>query len=284
MYKLISIITLICSISAVSCQSTKDSRLTDYTETEAPENNYVINGKYTQLSIDKLGNIYLLNEKNEIFKYDQNYKLLFKNSFNTKGEISHVDVSNPQKLLVYFSDFQYILFLDNTLSEIKNLNLEELSYWDIQAVGQSVDNQIWIYDPVNHKLIKINDLGVTQLSSNELFSDVIEGSTPPRIIARGNNVYLYTDQEIMVFNIFGELLKTHMIYNIGIQFLESHLIYNTGTELKARKTKLVTMVDSDPSIIEANKDILDFYLDKSYQVFTLYNNGLSVTSLKEFFR
>ena len=88
----------------------------------------------------------------------------------------------------------------------------------------------------------------------------------------------------MVFNIFGELLKTHMIYNIGIQFLESHLIYNTGTELKARKTKLVTMVDSDPSIIEAHKDILDFYLDKSYQVFTLNNDGLSVTSLKEFFR
>jgi len=274
---------LICSISAVSCQSTKDNRLSDDTQTIAIEN-YVINGKYTQLNVDKLGNVYLLNDKNEIFKYDQNYKLLFKNSFNTRGEISHVDVSNPQKLLVYFSDFQFILFLDNTLSEIKDLNLENLSFWNVQAVGQSVDNLIWIYDPVNHKLIKINDSGVTQLSSNELFSDVIEGNVPPKIISRSDRVYLYTDQEIMVFNIFGELLKTHMIDNNGIQFLESHLIYNTGKELKARKTKLITMVDSDPSIIETQEDILDFYLDKSYQVFTLDTNGLSVTSLQEFFR
>jgi len=283
MYKLISILMLICSISAVSCQSTKDNRLSDDTQTIAIEN-YVINGKYTQLNVDKLGNVYLLNDKNEIFKYDQNYKLLFKNSFNTRGEISHVDVSNPQKLLVYFSDFQFILFLDNTLSEIKDLNLENLSFWNVQAVGQSVDNLIWIYDPVNHKLIKINDSGVTQLSSNELFSDVIEGNVPPKIISRSDRVYLYTDQEIMVFNIFGELLKTHMIDNNGIQFLESHLIYNTGKELKARKTKLITMVDSDPSIIETQEDILDFYLDKSYQVFTLDTNGLSVTSLQEFFR
>ena len=274
---------LICSISAVSCQSTKDNRLSDDTQTIAIEN-YVINGKYTQLNVDKLGNVYLLNDKNEIFKYDQNYKLLFKNSFNTRGEISHVDVSNPQKLLVYFSDFQFILFLDNTLSEIKDLNLENLSFWNVQAVGQSVDNLIWIYDPVNHKLIKINDSGVTQLSSNELFSDVIEGNVPPKIISRSDRVYLYTDQEIMVFNIFGELLKTHMIDNNGIQFLESHLIYNTGKKLKARKTKLITMVDSDPSIIEIQEDILDFYLDKSYQVFTLDTNGLSVTSLQEFFR
>lgn len=284
MYKLYSILLLSCSISFVSCQTTKDKRLSEYESEITTNNNYVVKGNYTQLRVDKLGNIYLLNDRNEIYKYDQNYELLFKNSFNTLGQISHIDVSNPQKLLVYFSDFQFIVFLDNTLSEIKNLSLEELSYWDVQAVGQSVDNLIWIYDPINNKLIKINDLGIVQLSSNELFSDVIEGNSAPVIHARGDKVYLYTDKEIMVFNIFGELLKTLMIDNQGIQFLDSHLLYNDGHKLAVRNTKLITMEDSDQEIINSKEEILSFYIDKSYQVFTLDNQGLYMISRKDFFK
>lgn len=241
---------------------------------------YMIKGSFTSMNIDKLGNIYFINKKNEILKYDDNYTLLFRNSYNTQGRISHIDVSNPQKILVYFSDFQRILFLDNTLSEIKFLNLESLGYWNIQAVAPSVDNLIWIYDPVNFKLVKINDIGKVLLSSNELYSGGIQGTSEPQIMARDDRVYLYTDEEIMVFNIFGELLKRVSLSNNGVQYLQSDIIYSDKNELKLRNIKTEFLTDADRVVHRYEEGVSCFYLNKQNQLFSLDNIGLYVTSLE----
>jgi len=244
-YNLIILLSINIFITMASCQGTKNVADT-YVESNPLD--YHITGRYSRMDIDKLGNIYLVDSKNKIHKYNSTFELLFSNSYNTLGRISHIDVSNPQKIIVYFSDFQNLLFLDNTLSEISILNLEPLGYWNIQAVAPSVDNLVWIYDPVNFRLVKIDESGNVLLNSNELYSGGIAGNDIPKITARDDRIYLYTESQFMVFNIFGELIKTVDLENDGLQYLQSKLIYRQDKVLKIRDLKTEFLVDSDDTI------------------------------------
>lgn len=264
-------------ITMASCQGTKT--VTAVSDT-ASLKNYQITGSFSKMEVDKLGNIYLVDIKNKIYKYDSNFKLLFSNSYNTLGRISHVDVSNPQKIIVYFSDFQNLLFLDNTLSEIQVLNLEPLGYWNVQAVAPSVDNLVWIYDPVNFRLVKINESGKVLLNSNELYSGGITGDNTPVITARDDRIYLYTESQFMVFNIFGELIKTVDLENDGLQFLQNKVLYRQGGDIKVRDIKTEFLVDSDQLLYQIDDNVSRFYLDKKNQLFILDSGGVSITSLQ----
>ena len=136
---------------------------------------YLIKGDFKIFEMDNLGDLYLLNNRNQLLKFNVEGVLRFEFSLNGLGEISNIDVSNPQKILLYYPQYQNIVIVDNTLSEIKRLNLEELGYWDIQAVAVSKDNNIWIHDPINHHMLKIDPSGGVQLSSNEFYNPINQG-------------------------------------------------------------------------------------------------------------
>ena len=115
---------------------------------------YTLIGNYKLLEIDKLGFIYLVTvEKNEILKLDADYQVLFRFSLRGFGDIHQLFVENPQKLMVYYSDFNKLLFLDNTLSEINRLDLEGLSLWNMQGATLARNNIIWLLDSANIRLL-----------------------------------------------------------------------------------------------------------------------------------
>ena len=186
---------------------------------------YLIQGDFKILEMDNLGDLYLIDQKNQLSKFNIDGQVKFEFSIKGLGDISSIDVSNPQKILLYFPQYQNIIFLDNTLSEIKRLNLEELNYWDIQGVANSRDNNIWIHDPVNNRLLKINSEGAIQLSSNEVFNSKIEEIGSSRIYERNNRVFLYYENIIYEFDSFGQLIQTFMLTNQGIQFESESLFF-----------------------------------------------------------
>lgn len=272
----LSVYFLLC-ISIASCQVKQEAA----EQQEQRNAKYIIPGDFKDMEVDRLGFIYLINYKNEIFKYDEYFKLLFKTSYNTLGTIDYIDVSNPQKVLVYHSDFQNVLFLDNTLSQINTLNLESLGFWNIGTVAPSNDNLIWIYDPVNYKLIKINENGKEQLSSNELFSGGIQGRNSPRIISRDDKIYLFTEEQLMIFNIFGDFDKAINLSNNGIQFFSSDIVYNKENQLYSRSTKVEFITSEDQLLYQYDHDIRDFYLNKDNTIYTLDSSGVFLTSQKK---
>ncbi|MFB0925700.1 MAG: hypothetical protein QMB65_10550, partial [Vicingaceae bacterium] len=73
-----------------------------------------IDFKGSWLTTDQMGYYYEIDET-EIKKYAKNGDLDCSYSNNVLGVIANVDVTNPQKVLVYFRDFTKILILDNTL-------------------------------------------------------------------------------------------------------------------------------------------------------------------------
>jgi len=258
-----------CCTVVSSCQ-TKKSIPSANTNDEL----YIIKGDFTILETDNLGYIYVVTANNELRQYDKNYKLLYEFSVNTLGEISSIDVSNPQKILVYYPDFQFIVFVDNTLSEIKRLNLESLGFWDIQGVALSNDNLIWIYDPVNYRLIKIEESGKVRLSSNESYFGELDDVFSPQVNAEDNNVYLYSHAELMLFDIFGQHLKTMQLPNEKIQFFENQLIVLDNQKLKIIQLKLEAFDEADNTFLNlTDMGILDFSIHEN-STFLLDGNGV----------
>jgi len=245
-----------------SCQSSKS-----VTSNKQTSINYLVDGAFSILDSDNLGNLYLVNEDNELLQYDSDLNPLYEFSVNTLGDIGSIDVSNPQKILIYYPDFQFIVFVDNTLSEIKRLNLENMNFWDVQGVALSNDNLIWIYDPINYRLIKIDEAGNIKLSSNESFFGELGDVFRPQVYAQNSSVYLYNNKEFMIFDLFGQHIKTIQIDNEKVQFLDSQIMVLSENELNIVELGLTRFEDVDNKYYSnSDIDIVDFTISEK----TLY--------------
>ena len=69
------------------------------------------------------------------------------------GKITNIDFQNPLQIIVFYKDFNTVVLLDNQLNELKridfNLNPELIQ---LEAVGLSAQNQLWIYDGITNRI------------------------------------------------------------------------------------------------------------------------------------
>lgn len=235
--------------------------------------------RYKLLELDGFGNTYLLTHKNVLQKFDEKNNLMFEYSFNRQGQISRVDVRNPQKILVYLQEYQNIVFLDNTLSVIKTLNLENLGYWTINSIALSNDNFIWIYDPVIHQLIKINENGQRILQSNELIQNNLNDANVNRIMVDNNKVYVACSNQILCFNQFGQFDKVLMLDYDKIQLFNNQFLYLNDNTIKRQALKVEYLFEENDTIHKSERIPIDFKLSKEGKLYLLDSVGLSETKL-----
>lgn len=175
----------------------------------------VFKQKNSHVSIDDFGNTYVIT-KSEIFKYNVMGELI--KSFSTKryGSIDFVDVTNPLKILVYYKDFQQILFLDNQLTASSNMiSLEAIGLEQTSLVCTSANNSFWLYDKQNNSLLRYSEKS-QQLVKIDNLKRVLDIDIKPNFMKEKSN-YLYLNcpnEGILVFDIYGSFLKTIPIKNI----------------------------------------------------------------------
>lgn len=179
------------------------------------------------LTTDQFGFYYEIGDT-EIKKFSSKGELNCSYSNNVLGVIANVDVSNPQKILVYFKDFTRILILDNTLSpssEVIDLTTIELD--ETSLVCRSYNDAVWYYDPVRFELIRKNQELVTTNSSGNLANLLNKNIQPNFMVEYNNKLYLNdTKFGILVFDIYGTYLKTLPIFELmNFQIRDKFLIY-----------------------------------------------------------
>jgi hypothetical protein len=187
------------------------------------------------LTTDQLGYFYEVSD-NKINKYSNSGKLDCSYSNNILGIISNVDVSNPQKIVVYFRDFTKILILDNELSPTSELiDLTDLELDETSLVCRSYNDGTWYYDPIGFQLIRKNQELVTTNTSGNIANLLNEIIVANYLVEYNNRVYL-NDQNlgILVFDNYGTYLKTLPIIGVMLfQVKENHLIYcNTDNKIE----------------------------------------------------
>jgi len=233
--------------------------LVDHASLPVPEG-YVLAGKYKQIEVDRFEDVYLVTEDDEIVKLDgETQEILFRFSIRSLGSIHAVDVLNPQKIFVYYADYSTIVFLDNTLSEIKRLDLEEMELWDIQGATLARDNFIWLLDASNVRLLKIDENGKILLSSNELdpylrpYVDDI-----PIMQNKGQAIYLSNGEGITLYDEFGVYNKQYSIASSIYQLDKDFIYYVEDLGLYSYGIKLLTLNKTRNKIMRFEKPVSDF--------------------------
>jgi hypothetical protein len=181
------------------------------------------------ITTDQFGFYYEIGDT-EIKKYSNSGELNCSYSNNLLGVIANVDVSNPQKILVYFKDFTKILILDNTLSpssEVIDLTTIELD--ETSLVCRSYNDAVWYYDPVRFELIRKNQELITTNSSGNIANLLNKNIQPNFMIEDKSKVYLSDPLAgILVFDIYGTYLKTLPILGLmNFQVRDKFLIYTS---------------------------------------------------------
>ena len=168
----------------------------------------------TDFKIDKLGNFYFINS-GKIMKYNKNFVKIAEYNNNFLGDISYADVSDPFRTLLFFKDFNQIIFLDANLAELKSpILLDELGLFDISAICSSISGGFWALKNHNYQVIQYSgNLNIMQ-KGTELLMTGINGE-PIKMIETTKYVFiLLSTGDIFVLDNFGAYYKRLKYSNI----------------------------------------------------------------------
>lgn len=167
-----------------------------------------IEGNFDVLITDHIGRMYLT-QGHELFLYSAEGKLMYQFSDLSRGEITHLDVRNPLKLLLFYPDYGQVAFLDNTLSATQEIiELNQLGLELAQLACTSFDNGFWVYDPVSFRLVRYDQaLNVTNEVSNINVLTQLE-LNPTQMVEHDSWLYMNDPSHgVFVFDSFGTYTK-----------------------------------------------------------------------------
>jgi hypothetical protein len=190
-----------------------------------------IDKKTDFIVLDNLGFLYLY-ENYSLYKYSGNGNLISNFTNLTYGKLSVFDASDPYMLLLYYQDLNRIVFLDNQLAPIGNsINLDEFELYQVNKVCKSKEFAVWIYDDFDKRLIQygfnpkgiLNEINLSLLNISGEISFIRES---------GNHLYLSTNEQLYIFDIYGTFIKK---VNIRIpdsfQVLNNKIMYSINHKL-----------------------------------------------------
>ncbi len=196
---------------------------------------------------DKLKQIYLITPNQVLLKCTESGKVLFEFSNRYLGRLSKVDASDPFDLLLFYPDYQTILFLDRTLNLTADVRLktEEFPLPTLVAVGR--DRQIWIYDGALNTINQIDRQGTIKHTSQDLSLLLSRRFVPNQMVTNEKGIYLVDpDQGVLVFDFFGQFKNFIPIQGIEqLQNFDQYLLYRQQGEYYVS-----TQIGLDPSVLK----------------------------------
>lgn len=199
-----------------------------------------IKAKLDYMTVDNLGNMYVIKE-DELVKYLASGKYFARYSNLRLGNITSVDVTNPLKLVLYYRDFQQIVFLDNQLSiNSEEVSLEQLGYEQTDLVCASANNSFWIYNKQNNELNRFNE-NSKKIAFTGNLKQVLQTNLNPNFMTEHNGFLFLNCPEtgIYVFDIFGAFTKVISIKGLkNFQVTENLVYYQKDSSLCSYNYKL----------------------------------------------
>jgi hypothetical protein len=204
-------------------------------------------GIIADVAMDNLDNLYIISSTGQIKKLNAaGDSVGVYNQFKNYGKLYAIDVSNPLKLLLFYKDFSTIVILDRFLANQSILDLKKFSILNSSAIGNSYDNNIWVFDEYDNKLKKIDERGNKLLETADFRTVFNQSISPQKILSDNGLVYLAdTANGIFVFDNYGSFKRkiplknwqTISIANNNIISAAGDLItvFNPSTQLQTQK-------------------------------------------------
>ncbi|MBS1743411.1 MAG: hypothetical protein JST81_10275 [Bacteroidetes bacterium] len=239
-----------------------------------------IPGSYVFMDVDVLDNIYLLTSGYQLKKLNNNAdSVAVFNDVKKYGNPSHIDVSNPLKILVYYKNYSTVVVLDRLLTKRNTINLRKQNIFSVQAIATSYDNNIWLYDEQDNKLKKIDDEGKVLTESTDLRLLTDSTPSPTRIIDSDNLVYLYDEKKgFYIFDYYGALKNNLPFFNWqNIAIARKKMYGFTGNQLISYE--LGSFTQKEYKLPHFIKDYLSIKAING-KVYLLKTEGVEIYSVK----
>lgn len=180
---------------------------------------------------DQLGNTYVITNENAIEKYAPDGRRLARYTQNRMGRATRLDVSNPLKIMVLYSDFRTAVFLDRSLTELGMLDWDAAGYPFVRCIALASDGNLWLYDEADFRLRKITPTGEPLFESQAL-NLLHDGPMPkPACMLEGDNQVFLSDsaQGIFVFDAYAQFSKLLFFKGVGdFSVVEGRLFFIKG--------------------------------------------------------
>lgn len=165
--------------------------------------------KVKSVYTDRLNQVYTVSKDNSIHKFDNNGKLVIARNLKVQGDIERIDAKNVFDILLFYKNINTLVTTDNLFNQRHALNFNDnryLSNKQVSAVARSFDNNIWAFDMVSQRLMKIHILGNLILESSALPT---QSSTHQiqQIIEHVPYVYLIDSNSIVTMNVYGKMIR-----------------------------------------------------------------------------
>lgn len=199
------------------------------TSNEPPVFDFVseIHANTNLFKIDNLSNLYWI-EDGGLVKYTQDTGKRIQYSDKSFGSITAVDVADPLNIIVLFSEFNKIVFLDKNLAPRK-VQKEDSFIENLMPslVCSSRQNGFWLYSPVSYKLYKFSDNFEMETESRAL-NHQFPGFLQPFHMLEHNNQLFISDPSsgIWVFDQFASFLFIIPVSNVTFfQVRDNDILY-----------------------------------------------------------
>lgn len=187
------------------------------------------------------------------------------------GALKKVDIINPLKIVLFYEDFNSVVFLDNQLNEKQKINFSELKIPIIaHAIGTAGKNSIWYFDLANQKIGLYDYEQNKQLPLSQPLSSGIKWY-------QSNFNYFYWSDNQSQWNLIDVFGKIKKIENASFDFLS---ILSEKEYLICKKTNQ----DSELFLIKTNQNniLQKIKIDeKSIKNFSYKNQILTIFTGKE---
>jgi hypothetical protein len=216
--RFIAAITLIALIS--NCQSAGTLKRTE------TANSYIFVN-------DVFGDFYF-NDGNAVVKANRTGKEIARFSQANLGEITSIDPFNPMKIIVFYSDFDQIVFLDRNLVPLGNpVNLRELRIGEALCVAASPKDGFWVYDQAYNQLSHFDSNLKLSNQSGPLQRQAGSFSQPDFIQIEKQEIYLhFPGSGMLVCDEFGAFRKMIALSNFKpLQVIENGILGITNNRL-----------------------------------------------------
>lgn len=201
---------------------------------------------------DNQSNVYVV-QANELSKYDNKGKLLYKYSNKSLGNIDYVDASNMLRLLVFYKNFSQIVFLDNTLSlNSEPVSLDKIGFQQAQLVCSSYNNALWVYNQQNFELLRIDQNFEKKQQTGNLSILLNVDLQPDFLLEYDNKVYLNNPSTgILVFDVYGTYYKTLPLKNLkSFQPIGDFIYFFSDNKVKAYNAKTAEEIQYETPVAE----------------------------------
>ncbi|MCZ4693475.1 hypothetical protein DWB61_01180 [Ancylomarina euxinus] len=229
------------------------------------------------LEVDHLGSIYTI-DGNELKKFSSEKVLISNYSDALLGDITSIDVSNPLRLLLFYKEFNQLLYLDQTLTPISDpIDLYTYSDNETQLCCEASSGGFWIFNKDDNQAFRISKQGEI-LNKSSLLSPYIKDISPSKMSDFHDKLYfLIPSKGLLILNKFGQFFQ--QIPLIGISdfcFTNQDLLYLKNKTWFAYKPQAKT----DSIVFEMQSPNSRQSKIQANRVYIFYGDQISIKKLK----